>query len=319
MRQYSQRELRTVLRQWDIPQTLPIQDIYIMDGSKVSGSIWSVGENYILKTADRVELLRNLCVAKALVAQGFAAQIPILTRDGREFAEGQAIFALCRRMKGNPLPKADRFGEKRAVYGLKLGQSIARLHSALAAAEADLQPSEKNLFAQVTEWALPEVQKQNVRWRMGLPDRFFADYISGFGALFDKLPKQLIHRDPNPGNILFENGEVAGFIDFDLSERSVRLWDPCYCATGILSEWRGVDEIQAKWPDILRGILQGYDSVNPLTAEEKQALFHVICSIQMICIAYFESEDDYKELAKTSREMLRYIVEKETEIRQFFA
>jgi len=35
---------------------------------------------------------------------------------------------------------------------------------------------------------------------------------------------------------LFDGGEVSGFIDFDLSEINVRLWDVCYCATGILSE-----------------------------------------------------------------------------------
>jgi len=78
---------------------------------------------------------------------------------------------------------------------------------------------------------------------MGLPDSYFDDYITTFGELFDKLPKQLIHRDPNPSNILFDGGEVTGFIDFDLSHRNIRLLDPCYCATGILSEWRDVEKI----------------------------------------------------------------------------
>jgi len=51
----------------------------------------------------------------------------------------------------------------------------------------------------------------------------FDDYIENFGALYGKLPKQLIHRDPNPSNILFEGDEVSGFIDFDLSEINIRL------------------------------------------------------------------------------------------------
>ena len=75
---------------------------------------------------------------------------------------------------------------------------------------------------------------------MGIDDSFFNGFIDGFGMLYDKLPKQLIHRDPNPSNILFDNGIVTGFIDFDLSEINIRLWDVCYCATGILSD--GSDE-----------------------------------------------------------------------------
>ena len=38
-------------------------------------------------------------------------------------------------------------------------------------------------------------------------------------------------------------------------------------------------------------------------------MFYVICSIQMICIAYFDSQDKYKALARTNRDMLRFIVE----------
>ena len=97
------------------------------------------------------------------------------------------------------------------------------------------------------------------------------------------------------------------FIDFDLSQINIRLWDVCYCATGILSA--GSEEAYNAWLDILGGILNGYGIEETLTEAEKQAVFYVICSIQMICIAYFESQDKYKELARTNRDMLRFIVE----------
>jgi len=147
---------------------------------------------------------------------------------------------------------------------------------------------------------------------------FFYEYIQNFGALFGKLPKQLIHRDPNPCNILFRGGNVSGFADFDLSERNVRLWDPCYCATGILSEQRDVENAYDKFPVILDNILHGYYSVNPLTAVEKQAIYYVICSIQMICVAYFESVNEYKDLAKINREMLLYIIGQKNQINNIF-
>ncbi|MDR0818092.1 MAG: helix-turn-helix domain-containing protein [Oscillospiraceae bacterium] len=310
--------IQSILTNWDIPRDLPISDIYIMDGAKVSGNVWRVGEDYILKTGERSALLKNLKIAKALTSQGFNAPIAIPTKSGEEYLDGENITVLTKGVKGEPLPKSDRFGANRKEFGYKYGQSIAKLHNALSEMESDLQPYEQNLFPHVTEWALPETKKQNEQYNMGLPDSVFDDYVSNFGTLFEKLPKQLIHRDPNPSNILFDNGDVSGFIDFDLSERNVRLWDPCYCATGILSETSGVDYSREKWLDMLEGILQGYDSVNPLTAEEKQSVFYVICSIEMICAAYFESVDVYKPQAETNRGMFRFITANETKIRGIF-
>lgn len=314
----TEKELRKVLSGWDIPQDLPIGYVQIVDGTQTADNVWQIGGEYILKTGDRAALLRNARVAKAIAAQGLAASVPVPTKKGDDLTDDGSDFVLIRKLEGSPLSKAERFGDNCESFGFKYGQSIARLHNALAAVEKDIQPFEQNLFAHVSEWALPQVKKQNIQWNMGLPDSFFEEYTNEFGALFDKLPKQLIHRDPNPCNILFSGNEVSGFADFDLSERNVRLWDPCYCATGILSEQRGTENAYDKFPAILGAILRGYDSVNPLTAEEKQAVYHIICSIQMICVAYFESVNDYKDLAKINREMLLYIIEQKNHINNIF-
>lgn len=314
----TEKELRKILTNWDIPQGLTINDVKIVDGTKTANNVWQIGKDYLLKTGDRAILLRNAKVAKAITAQGFSAAVPVPTKKGDDFTDDGNDFTLTRRLKGEPLSKAERFGADRGSFGFKYGQSIARLHNALAAVEEDIQPFEQNLFAHVTEWALPSVQKQNIQWNMGIPDSFFEEYIRDFGALFEKLPKQLIHRDPNPCNIMFSGGEVSGFVDFDLSERNVRLWDPCYCATGILSEQRDVENVYDKFPVILESILRGYDSVNALTAEEKMAIYYVICSIQMICVAYFESVNEYKDLARTNREMLLYIIGQKDRINNIF-
>ena len=313
----TESELRKVLNNWNVPQDLPINDVKIVDGTKTANGIWQIGKEYILKTGDRAALLRNARVAKAMTEQGLVAAVPVPTVGGDDLTDDN--FVLIRKTKGEPLSKAERFGAECGEYGAKYGQSIAQLHKALAAVEEDIQPFEQNLFAHVSEWALPSVQKQNIQWDMGIPEGFFEEYIREFGALFEKLPKQLIHRDPNPCNILFNGGEVSGFIDFDLSERNVRLWDPCYCATGILSEQRDVENAYDTFPVILEGILRGYDSIVRLTAEEKRSVYYVICSIQMICVAYFESVNEYKDLARTNREMLLYIIGQKERIDNIFA
>lgn len=316
---FTETELRKILKNWDIPQDLPINDVKIVDGTKTANNIWQVGEEYVLRTEDRVSLLRDVRVAKAIAAHGFSAAVPVPTITGGDITEDQDSFVLIRKPKGEPLSKSERFGINCWDFGFKYGQSIARLHNALVSVEEDIKPFDQDLFSHVIEWVLPKVQKQNIQWDMGIPNTFFEDYIHDFGKLFEKLPKQLIHCDPNPCNILFFEGNVSGFTDFKLSERNVRLWDPCYCATGILSEQHDVENAYDKFLVILKAILYGYDSVVPLTAEEKQAVYYIICSIQMICVAYFESVNEYKDLAKINREMLLYIIEQKDKIKNIFA
>lgn len=273
VKMYTEKELRKILDNWDIEKGFPISDIYIADGAKVSGKVWKVGNDYILKSGNREKLVKNIKISKALHDQGFASSLPIPTRTGSEFLEDKEmkdkeIFILTRGLKGAPLPKADRFGLNRVKFAEQYGRSIARLHKALKAIQEDILADEVNLYENVTGWALPSVKQQNIQWNMELDDGFFDDFIESFGKLYDKLPKQLIHRDPNPSNILFEDGVVSGFIDFDLSETNIRLWDACYCATGILSE--ASDKAYEKWLDILGGILNGYDLEGRLTRKKNR-------------------------------------------------
>jgi len=159
----TETELRKILTNWNIPQDLTISDVRIVDGTKTADNVWQVGKDYLLKTGDRAVLLRNARIAKAVAAQGFAATVPIPATNGGDLIDDKNCFMLIRRPDGKPLSKAERFGADCGEFGFKYGQSIARLHNALAAIEDDIQPSEQNLFAHVTEWALPVVQKHNIQ------------------------------------------------------------------------------------------------------------------------------------------------------------
>jgi Ser/Thr protein kinase RdoA (MazF antagonist)/AraC-like DNA-binding protein len=308
---YTEKELRKILENWDIEKNLTIRDVFLADGAKVSGHVWEIGGQYFLKTGERDKLVKNIRIARALDREGLQSALPVKTRAGEEYLDGWDIFILSYGLKGRPLPQADRFGDRRAAYGEEYGSSIARLHKALKKIQSDVCPDEVNLYQRVTEWALPVTRQQNLQWSIGLDEEFFDEYIDNFGKLYEKLPRQHIHRDPNPSNILFDGETVSGFIDFDISEINIRLWDPCYCATGILSE--GTEEAYDKWPEMLGGILRGYDRENKLTAAEKEAVYSVILSIQMIFVAYLEREELF-EMARINRNMMKYIISNKDKI-----
>lgn len=120
----------------------------------------------------------------------------------------------------------------------------------------------------------------------------------------------LIHRDINPSNMLFDNGEFKGFIDFDLTEVNIRIFDICYCATAILSECFTNSNINKNnWIDILNNLIEGYNSINELNEAERRSVQYVIYSIQIICISYFSQYDKYNELTKTNIKILDWLIE----------
>ncbi|MBR3510423.1 MAG: hypothetical protein IKO03_16815 [Lachnospiraceae bacterium] len=58
-----------------------------------------------------------------------------------------------------------------------------------------------------------------------------------------------------------------GFIDSELSEENVRIFDLCYAATAILSETfeEGNEDKLLTWVKVMKEIMHGYDSVVKMT------------------------------------------------------
>ena len=146
--------------------------------------------------------------------------------------------------------------------------------------------------------------------RLGLGDDFVRKFLDEFEDLYKSLPRQVIHRDPNPSNIIVAD-DKWGFIDFELSERNVRIFDPCYAATAILSETfeNGNSDKFMKWISVMKEMIAGYDSVVKLTDEEKQAVPYIILANQFISTAYFADKDRYEELYETNKKMTRCIID----------
>ena len=87
----------------------------------------------------------------------------------------------------------------------------------------------------------------------------------------DTWPKQIVHADWHPGNMLFRENRVVAVIDYDSARNLPRVID---IANGALQfSIIGGDEDVSKWPEYLdesrfKRFLRGYDEVNLLSEAE---------------------------------------------------
>lgn len=285
-----------ILQNWSMGHE-SITDIYYEGTGNKNDNACYVGQQYILKyTCNLGKLRKHIEVSKALQSIGLMSAVPIPTDNGAEYIQdGEVYFYLTRRLAGTPMV-SHRFGDGDGRF---VGEIIGQLHLALKTIEDCV--SEADLLATVKDWALPKAKAA-----LNLTEAFCQDYLNTFSALYPRLPRQIIHRDPNPGNIIC-NADQWGFIDFELAERNVRIYDPCYAATAVLSETFGTNN--DKWLEIYRDIINGYDSVAKLTEEEREAIPYVILANQFVCVAWFAGQDKYAEISEINKKMTVWLIQ----------
>ena len=250
------------------------------------------------------KLKKDIEVSKALADIGLLSAVPIPTVDGAEYIrDGELYFMLTRRLPGAQMVSR-RFGEGDGRF---VGEILGQLHLALQ--KIDDCVSEADLLATVRDWALPKSKTA-----LGLTDAFCKEYLETFAALYPYLPRQIIHRDPNPGNIICAE-DKWGFIDFELAERNARIYDPCYAATAVLSETFGQDA--DKWITVYRDILSGYDSVAHLTDMERRAIPYVLLANQFVCVAWFSEQEKYVDIFEVNKKMTQWLLSKFEQLKEF--
>ena len=116
--------------------------------------------------------------------------------------------------------------------------------------------------------------------------------VSQLEEVYDKLPVQLIHRDVHFGNFLFANGEFSGYIDFDLSQRNIRIFDLCYFLLGLLSEEAKMGITEELWFEFMKNVFIGYQKKQELSEVEKKAIPYVMECIELLFVSYYESIND---------------------------
>ena len=299
-RMLTRERFREALSRWNLD--LPLTPVTYPHSGAVSDNAMYAGENYVLKAyRDEHTCRMAAALAGALLRRGVPAAEVIALPDGNISLPVEGLWiTLQRRVPGEILRTPQLLADPKQS-GERIGRALAGLHLALADMADEPLVDEMNMADHLTGWAWPKVQGH-------LPDDFPADFPARLAALND-LPRCIVHRDPNPGNLIATRAGV-GFIDFDLSVRTCRIFDPCYTATAVLSESFGRESVdwEAAWPMFARALLAGYDAVSPLTEAEWQSAPALMLGNELLAIAAFADSSKYREVFETNKRMLGWML-----------
>ena len=299
----SNKTVAEVLGNWDLQDT-KLADIVFPETGKINDTAKYVGEDFVIKyTPNLGNIKKAIGISKALESIGLSSPSVVPTKDGREYVEnGELYFMLTRRIKGERVMASKLYLEDYGAKARFIGEIVGQLDQALS--KADVIADDADLDKAVREWAIPSLNE-----KLDIEADTLNEIVERFAALYKNLPRQVIHRDPNPGNIILAE-DKWGFIDFELSERNARIFDPCYAATAILSESfeEGNEEKILKWVNVMKEIMYGYDSVIRMTEQEKEAIPYMILANQFVSTAFFADKDKYEELYRINKKMTEWIV-----------
>ena len=299
----SHKKIKEVLQHWGL-ENETLADIVYDETGNVSESACYVGNNYIIKfTPNLGHAQKHISLSRAMESVGLSTATPIKTVKGEYVVtSGELYFYVTKRLEGKQLKPSTMYLEDYVPKARLIGEIVGQLSVALS--KADVVTNQANIFKSAKEWAIPVLEE-----KMNFPKNFVEMYHKEFGEIYESLPQQVIHRDPNPGNIIL-CGDHWGILDFDLSERNIRIFDPCYAATAILSESfeAGNTDKLNQWIGIYKNILYGYDEVAKLSDNEWKAIPYVVLTNQFISTAWFSEQEKYKELYETNKKMTEWML-----------
>ncbi|MBQ9700376.1 MAG: phosphotransferase, partial [Lachnospiraceae bacterium] len=288
-----------VIKSWNVGRS-EIKQIY--------DTVWQVGDDYILKVYEDVNMLeRNIKIITILDDMDIPVGSIITTKDNKTYvSDDMHYFILSEKLPGSNIVSM----KDNMDVAYKMGEIIAALHMAFKECESQDEFWDNSLLSEMKGWIGEALC--NSSWRYVSKEKY-DETVSGLKSLYDKLPVQLIHRDVHFGNFLFDKGEFSGYIDFDLSQRNIRIFDLCYFLLGLLSEEEKLEVTGEEWFEILENLFKGYEKTIALSTEEKQAVVYVMKSIELLFVAWFSGQED-KKCAEDAMKIYDFVDNNQAEI-----
>ena len=298
--------MKEILAKW------PIGPVATIERTPVGGSTSFVttvdGEGFVLKERTKLARVQRECaLLPELSKAGVPVPAPIATVDGDLYAvgsEGQT-FRLYQRLPGEIV--TEHYGGDAEKRARAFGKAIGFLHERLRTCnESDGFRDMDLVQRQVRGWAIPCIRTGKAVVDAEAIERIWREIEGEFVPLHDNLPKQLIHRDAHPWNMLFGEGELMGFLDFESAVRGLPLFDICYCASAILVDGFEDSEKAQKWPALFRSLVAGYETFRPLSSAERLAVYGVLVTTEFIFVAYWLDKHN-EDAARSSERMLYWL------------
>lgn len=291
--------IKDILKEWNL-EYLPVQ---------IYHSAWSINELYVLKEySDRNTLQRNIEMMKILHKAGIPVPKIIQLPSGEDyFEQHNKMYVLTTKLEGKNIVNINQCNEK---WFFDFGSILARLHIAFRECEEKISYWNNNMLEEMNGWVSRNLCKFKPEY---LHQDDIKEAIFELTRVYNDLPKQLIHRDVHLGNFLFDNGDFSGYIDFDLSQSNIRIFDLCYFLLGILLEEDNNRVEKEQWYEIVHQVIRGYNALVPLSQIEKKSIVCVMKNIELLFTAYFLDIGDEK-LAKDSADLFLFVNENKMRI-----
>ncbi|HHT7191397.1 TPA: phosphotransferase enzyme family protein, partial [Bacillus cereus] len=184
---------------------------------------------YILKEKGSIkQLLVEINILEQMYEKGIKVQRVVkMENDEKYVLYKEKYYCLYEYIAGSVLEIKDT--NKLTELAGAIGEEIATLHKALNSMDNSNELIKRDLYKVVYGWALPILEK-NEYVHQAVIQKTDQIHIA-FKEMVHSLPKQIIHRDMHLSNVIFKGNEFQGFIDFELLESNVRVFDLCYCCT----------------------------------------------------------------------------------------
>lgn len=294
--------MEELLRRWNIGHISAIEPI-----SRQASLVRAAdGRCFVLKgKPDLTQAEREANLLSSLSDVGAPVATPLRTVDGAWHTSHEGkVYCLYPWLPGEIID--DHYAGDAAGRANAFGKAIGFLHTCLSKCDSTNGFRELKLVEQLQEWAIPSVRRNRTMVDGSTIERIWEAVGPELSSLYGELPKQLIHRDPHPANMLFDAGSLTGFVDFEMVVRGPRIFDVCYCGSSILVGGFQDSAKVEKWPSLFRSLARGYQQVYPLTSPERRALYGVFVAIQLLFVA-FSFETQAADAAKCNASVLKWL------------
>ncbi|MCR5738176.1 MAG: phosphotransferase [Eubacterium sp.] len=274
-------------------------------------SAWDIDGEYVLKKyEDKNELINNIKMLKALGKE----QVPVpqirKTVDEKDYVEGKnQYWLLTTKLKGSNIVNMSRCNDE---WFVQMGKILGELHQAFGRCENEIEYWNNSLLGEMESWVRDNLKKKKLDY---LEQKDVDEAIEELRKNDGELPRNLIHRDVHLGNFLFCQGEFSGYIDFDLCQKNIRIFDLCYFLLGLLLEDEENYISEDRWFEVLQYVVKGYNSVMKLSEAEKESIPVVMKNIELLFVAYFIGEED-EVAARESAKLFYFVKENQEKIKK---